>query len=454
MTRAATAAAPVLHSHAGESMTPFPDSVQLPGKTVRRRWRVPAAAVSGIEPLDEMGVLRENRGQRGLVLWQALRDAVLWAQTPPSEREGLFSPEAGARRTAAMLAARMEISLAGPLTVLTELVKRPERIRAEQLALACREVSSWAEARGVLATAQGYAEAAALVSPADASAAFKAGQLARKCADYPRAERWLRRAAAVARQDPDRCVSALAFIALGNVYFQRGKFPNAKRFHTRGLNIARRHNLSGVQGRALHDLFVIASLAQDIKEAEQLGMDAFWAYGPDHEKIPILAHDLAYSWTLQHQYGRALPVFQALMPHMKDHESRVTALSNIARCAGEVGDVETFRKAWSDAWNALSATTARDGCAEAMLELAKGAAAIHDERSARQACNEALQLSVARGEARIRLAADQLLDALDEGTAMGSKCGTGDAVSIDSVLAGDPFAEEVVRTLQIAAGAH
>ena len=50
------------------------------------------------EPFDGFEVLDELRTPLGLLLWQCLRDAALWAATVAEGRTGLFSPGALGRR--------------------------------------------------------------------------------------------------------------------------------------------------------------------------------------------------------------------------------------------------------------------------------------------------------------------------------------------------------------------
>src|SRR5690606_3206737 len=123
----------------------------------------------------------------------ALRDVLLWSQTPAPEREGLFAPGARERRLAEQLAGSLDPEIEDPLRTLAALVEAPTTTSPETVALACRQIVQWAEARGSLATALAFAQNAALACPADAAAAFTVGRIARIAADYARAEVWFRR---------------------------------------------------------------------------------------------------------------------------------------------------------------------------------------------------------------------------------------------------------------------
>ena len=378
----------------------------------RRRWRVPPALLYGPEALEGGGVLGEVRGELGLVLWQALRDTVLWAETPPSERVGLFTDDAEPRRLAALLCLGITGDLEQPLQELARLAGRPERAGAERVGLACREVVQWAEAEGKPATALAFAQAAALTCPGDAAASFKVGQLARKQAQYARAESWLRRTVPLGRQSGDWASYALAFSGLGNLYVQRGNFPAARRFHMRALRAAKRHCLHSIEGDALHDLFVIAVTSDRVQEAEEHARAAFDAYGPEHPRIPNLAHDVAYFWMTQGYFERALAVFRALLPYVHRPAERLATLSNIARAAGGCGKDQTFEEAWKTVWETYVTVSATEmeAQAEAFLELAYGATSLAQWDRAERAVHRALELAEARREARVQVTAETVME--------------------------------------------
>ena len=63
-------------------------------RKTQRRWRIPPVLTQGPEVFEGLGVLDEVRGDAGVMLWQALRDASLWAETDPELRVGLFHPRA------------------------------------------------------------------------------------------------------------------------------------------------------------------------------------------------------------------------------------------------------------------------------------------------------------------------------------------------------------------------
>lgn len=372
---------------------------------------------------------------------------MLWACTAPPKRNDLFCPEAERRRVADLLSVGPDAALAAPLGVIAALVGRPDRIRAEQVALACRHISHWAEGRGALATALAFVQAAAFACPGDASAAFKVGQIARKRAENARAESWFRRTIALARQAGDWASYSLAFLGLGTLYMQRGSFPTARRFYLRCLRAARRHSLREIQGGACHDLHVIATASGNAAEAEQYARAAFNAYGPTNSRIPKLAHDVAYFWLTQGYFTRALSVFQALLPHMKGADDQIVVLPNIARAAGGAGEREIFEEAWQQFHQTAPQTEKSEGRAEALLELARGAMSLSEWERAEAMARDALQVAQERREARIEIMTEALLEAICHERRVETV--TQPAAEPSTLEQGDALAQDLVRSLQV-----
>jgi tetratricopeptide (TPR) repeat protein len=250
--------------------------------------------------------------------------------------------------------AEVEVQLETPLMGLVRLVGAPGSAQPEAVSRACQHIAAWADAEGHSATSIAFAQAAAAALPGDASTAFAVGRTARRRAEYARAETWFRRAIALARQSGDWTSYALAFSGLGNLYVQRGNYPAARRFHVRALRAARRHSLRQIQGSALHDLFVISAAGGSSGEAERMARGAFEAYGAEHPRLSILAHDIAYLWMEQGHFGPALTVFEALLPHLRRHEDRMVGLANIVRASAGAGDRRRFDEAWDEVWDGLA----------------------------------------------------------------------------------------------------
>jgi len=386
-----------------------------PVRKPRRRWRwhVPPALVHGNESLEGTELLEEFSGAAGLVLWQSMRDATLWAGArEPAERAGLFHPGAHEARLRQIDEAGLDAALDAPLRVLASISRDPEAIREEEILSACRDIASWAEAQEKLGTAVAMAQAGALAAPTNAAAGYRVGQLTRDKGELARAESWFRRVIGLGRQAKDWASYAEAFLGLGNLYLKRGNAPAARRFIIRGLRAARRHGLRDIIARAQHDLFVIAVNAAPPAEALEHARAAFKAYGPTHVKLPVLAHDLAYFWMERGRFAQALSVFQGLLPHITRPWERMQTVADIGRAAGGAGNRPVFDEAWEELWNFAGDWHTRPAAAQALLDLSRGAASLKDWARAERAATTARDVAARKEEMKVAMEAESLLDSV------------------------------------------
>jgi tetratricopeptide (TPR) repeat protein len=237
------------------------------------------------------------------------------------------------------------------------------------------------------------------------------GRLARRRAEHARAETWFRRTVALARQAGDWPTYALAFVGLGNLYALRGNYPAARRFQIRALRAAGRNSLHDIEGMALHDLFAIAINTGQTAEAHELARAAFAAYGPLHPALPRLAHDVAFLWTTQGEFARAIPVLRSALPHMEQPTMRIATLGDLARAYGGAGDREGFSQAWDQAVELIQAHPAGDTAPRAWLDLAHGALSLGLWERAEEAAARALDGSTKRADGQARLAAEAMAEA-------------------------------------------
>jgi tetratricopeptide (TPR) repeat protein len=424
-----------------------PRKFRVPQRKTQRRWRVPPALKRGDEIFEGLGVLDELTGERGLVLWQSLRDALLWADAQEDERTALFAADAERVRMAAIMTAQPSPELEEPLGVLARMLAEPTQISEEMVALACRRVSQWAHDEGLLTTALAFAQAAATVTPGDPGAAFAVGKLARRRAEWARAETWFRRTIALARQVGDWATYAEAFLGLGRMYMARGNLPLARRFFIRCARAAQRNSLHSIEGMAYHQMFGVAVEAERVEEAHELARAAFQAYGPQDASLPRLAQDIAYWWITQGFFARSLPVLRSVLPHLPQASDRLMVVANIARAAGGLGDRETFRTAWEECYDLLRNASVDERAAQGFLDLAHGAASLNLWDKAEVAAREALEIGVRRSEAKIRLTAESLIDSVRHHRAVDTRRQAMEAESPTSPDA--QLAEELVRSLEL-----
>jgi tetratricopeptide (TPR) repeat protein len=377
-----------------------------------RRWVVPPALLAWDEPYEGYDVLDEVRSGLGLLLWQTARDAALWATTEPEGRDGLFAGSAREKRRAQILeVVEAGSPLEAPLQAILRLLDDAP-LQPEELTQACQAISAWAGARGLPRTALAFAQSAALSAPDSPAEAYVVGLLARRNAEYRRADTWFRRTLGLARRARDWKYYGLACIGLGNLYLQRGDYPQARTWFFKSLRVARRHGLWSVRSMALHDLFCAAAGGGHVLEAEAYARRAFRAYGRRHPRLVRLAHDVARFWLLQGHYARALKVFQAVLPHIPRAAERRLVMSNLARAAAGLNDRLTFAGVWSDTWRLVDDGEDGEFVAEALNNLAVGAAALGDPDRGQMAAQHALRVAAARGESEQRILAEKMIELL------------------------------------------
>jgi tetratricopeptide (TPR) repeat protein len=423
-------------------------------RTPVRRWHIPPPLIHGPETLEGGGILQEWENEVGVVLWQASRDVLLWVTTEPESRGETFAAGAVERQRlhlSLLTRAHPELRLDPALATLQKLVEEPQVVRSEQVARACTDLSEWAEKQGRLLTALAFAQNAALAGRGDATAAFWVATLAVRLNDHARAEVWFRRAVGLARQSRDWRMYSRAFGGLGNLYIRRGNLPAARRLHVRALRGARRGGMRREQATALHDLFAVAVETGNAADAERLAREALQAYGTRNRRVHVLAHDVAYFWMEQGQFGRALPVFQAVLPLIERPLEKLFVLADVARAAGGVGDAATARAAASEVWKYAGEPDLEQGAARALLEVARGLLSLGEPEEAERAARQALRSAHAFQESKVRFAAEALLSSIQT-ESQGAASPRQPTAPTTHTVSADDLAAEFVRALSGLAG--
>lgn len=418
-----------------------------------RRWHIPPPLIHGPETLEGGGILNEWNNELGVLLWQASRDAMLWATSFPEDRGLVYAraPQTDAQSALDVYASgESDRRLHAGLHRLQQLVEVPADARDHQISNACRQISEWAHERGRPATALAFAQGAALVARTDPTAAFWVATLAVRMNDHARAEVWFRRAIGLARQARDWRMYSRAFSGLGNLYMRRGNLPAARRLHTRALRGARRGGMRREQAAALHDLFAVAVETATPQEADRLARQALEAYGTRNRRVYVLAHDVAYHWMEQGYFTRALTIFQAVLPLIDRPLERLLVFANLARAAGGTGDVGLADEAADEVSRLVAETELESGVARALLEVARGHLSLGNLDKSRAAAADALQSAIRFREGKVRFAAESLLQTIDSPRLHSSAA----VVDGDGPAApGDVLAADFVRALETIAGA-
>jgi tetratricopeptide (TPR) repeat protein len=329
------------------------------------------------------GVVRELPADIALSAWQVLRWVILWGDEGRGSTCGLFDPEAmteamfdfvGERPLAAGEDPRVPLAaVAGELTQ-----RMPD---GQLIARACLCMSEWALPRQHLVTGLAFAEAAAFAMPC-ARYAFLAAKLHRQYGRHLDADRLLKVAERLARQEKDWETNVRVRLARGSVDLLHGRYERAKEAMVHALRTCQRYRLGGaVLGEAHHDLLVAETGLKDFPAALQHADAAMGAYGSDHPRLPHLAHDLAWLWMEQGDYQNALTVLQSLLSRHFQYDPvlRLMTYASAVRAAAGSGDTATYTRLAGELEGVLGQAkqvTVRHG--PAMVDAAWGASIAGD----------------------------------------------------------------------------
>jgi tetratricopeptide (TPR) repeat protein len=347
----------------------------------------------------------------GVVLAGAIRDLMLWIETPEEERKTLFRPDAASRRNQQINDADVGVDLWTPLLTLAYLTEKPAAFDVRRLLHASRSIMKWAEDHGAPSVRLAFAQAIALARPGDAASALDVGRLARDAAQYARAETWLRWAIQLSRgSDNEAYVSS--YIALGVLYRRMGNHPAACTVAQRAAKAARRHGLRELEGLALHNLFIFASDGPDVRKAYTYVWDAVRAYSGHENRLAILAHDVASFWCDRGRYARAAPIIEAVLPRMEAPHARALAASNLARASAGAGHRDHYEVARRMAMDLIKSLPGSAHQPDAFLTVARADALMREWELAEDTALMALSIATRRGEKHVMLVAEAELAAI------------------------------------------
>lgn len=371
------------------------------------------------EPFAGWTNVQEVSGELGGALLVLYRGVLLWAETPPAERGALF---AGAEELPAQLdGIGVPAGAAQALRELCTVRTDPGQVRPAAVSRACDVLSAWAEDEGYTGTALAWARAAAGAHPPNVAAAHRVGILARRRVDYATAEAWLQHAGTMARRHGDWYQFALSLNSLGNLCAQRGDFAPARGYLAKALGAVRRPRgrveggrtrLRQLEGEILHDLMAVAIFNREFGDAERFAAEAFERLRAGHRRLSVLAHDVAGLWMERGSFGRALQVFEAVLPLIQNRHERLFVCCNLARCAGVEGRPDAYAGAAAQVWDLIGDSDLESIPAAVFTNLARGAAGLRLWGEAERAAVLAGEAAVARQEADQLAAAGPLLESI------------------------------------------
>lgn len=362
--------------------------------------------------MEAISILDEISSDLGLVLWRSARNVLLWAETPASSRGELFAGQAGCGRMQLLGAVNAEPELRAPLLVIADLLARPGVADLLRVVNACRRIALWAEQRGALRTALEFTQAAALASPDSASLAFGVGRLARRLADYDRAESWYTRAAVQGRDSQDWRSYTSALAGIGNLHQQRGNFPAARRTHQRCLHAATRYHVRELIAAAYHNLFSVQVEMEAGHEVDELAARALAAYASASPGLIRLAYDVAFHWVLRGDYAGAMMIARALEGVVTETVVPPILQALIARAAAGLGDRAAYDDAAAKVDELLSSPAVPEEItSRTLLGLAHAALSIGEPRTAIAYAEEAISIAQRRTEGSVIIEADTVVEA-------------------------------------------
>lgn len=267
---------------------------------------LPGRSVVGAE------IMRELTGPVALDLWQALRSVLLWSQAPQNTRHELFDSEGMSKWERGLLARPPNSPLRDPLALIASELRTPEA-SPRRLGWVCVCITDWALGRSAVATALGFAQAAASAWPQHPRYAWLVGRLLRTQGHLRDAEFWQRHAVTLAAAQRDWETQALALHALGNTRLELGNAPMAEATLYGSLRLAVRHHLREREAELSHDLFILGAMRRDIALSHHWAQRAFDLYRHlQHPRLIFFAHDLVSFWTKHGYYVRARALSRAL----------------------------------------------------------------------------------------------------------------------------------------------
>ena len=367
---------------------------------------VPGGEMAGAE------VVRELPAQVALPVWQALRSVLLWAAEPEASRAGLFEEEAMRAWELELLEGTLENTLRDPLAVIVDELATPGEASEPDLAWSCMCIANWCLDRRAVSTALAFAEACALCWPEHARYAWFAGRLLRRHGRLKEAEQWMRRAVRLAASTGDFETQTLGMNSLGNILHEQGRYGDSRQTLQNALRLARKFQLPQRQGEVLHDLLVSSHALGDLAQAEEYGREALDFYKDGHERLPLLAHDVAWLWVSRGQHHRALTLLRELLPYVTDSRERLRVVASACQAAGACSENELFLSLWSQFQSLAATRTSDEGLASAFITVGYGAAYLSEREIAATAIRSGLEIAKRRAEYDAVARGESLLDQL------------------------------------------
>jgi tetratricopeptide (TPR) repeat protein len=318
----------------------------MPQKKPRegRRHCIPPAP----HPRSQFDLFANLEGALGAALWRALRDVLLWSETRPESRAGLFPPATAAVAERYADAVREAPRLASAFETFAVLRHASESVSPAEVGLACHRVYAWADSGTWLRVALHFAEAAAYADPDSPAYAVDAGRICRHASvdDFPaRSAVWYQRAFVLALRVRNERESIRALTGFGALMQNLGNDSAARMAYLRAARRAKRTGRRRQAASAYHYLFSLAAETADLETAIPYARKALALYPVHDVRLPALAHDWAFLLIVAGMYRTALALLERVVRVIERPDELVHALGTAARAAGAAGYAARFAAA-------------------------------------------------------------------------------------------------------------
>jgi tetratricopeptide (TPR) repeat protein len=287
--------------------------------------------------MSGLGIPQELTTPLGVVLWRAVRDVQQCTETAPLARQRLLRAPTDEVQERFALALLEAPELAAPLSLFEIMLRAPASIDVRELATACHDVYSWADAKGLRHTAVHFAEAAAYADPRDAARANFAARTSRRALMKQRAALWYARAHKLAVASRNQREAVYALLGYGTMMKDAGNYEEARKAFERGARRATSTHRRREAAEAYHDLLALALEQRRLTLAEVYARKALWLYPARHSRFPALAYDVAFLLILRSHYTAAAGVLDQAAPAIARVDERALVFSALAWAAGGAG---------------------------------------------------------------------------------------------------------------------
>lgn len=301
-----------------------------------------------IQRRRENEILDEIPSELGVQLWLDVRHLRAWAESSEDVRARLFNRTPPAWVAERRKDARAQATaLSGALTLFASVLDTPQKVDTTAVAMACAQVVDWALKHEHFQTAIEFAEAAALVDPANPAMANLAGRVTRNAKEFARSEVWFNRGIGYAREQDNKVELARGHLGYGTLCKELGRVRGARKHLNSGSRIARKHGPPSLGAEAQHDLCALLIVRGHHSEAEKRARRALNWYGKSHQRFPFFAADVALLLVLERNYTAALRLLKGVLRLVDRPGPRSVILALYTRALAGIGErdsVAHFRR--------------------------------------------------------------------------------------------------------------